>query len=121
MSRRGWTRCARSSRPGTRGRRVGRRSLKRCSARSIRRAGCRFRRDRKLEESASAANYYYNDPKNAARILYKEGVFVGYRGYQKSNVKPQFPFGYGLSYTSFEYGNLKVSAASGSPKALSTT
>ncbi len=74
--------------------------------------------DRKLEESTSAANYYYNDPKNAARILYKEGVFVGYRGYQKNNAKPQFPFGYGLSYTSFEYGNLKVSAASGSPKVL---
>ena len=69
--------------------------------------------DRKLEESTSAANYYYNDPKNAARIVYREGVFVGYRGYQKNNVRPQFPFGYGLSYTSFEYGNLKVSAASG--------
>ncbi len=69
--------------------------------------------DRKLEESPSAASYYYNDPANAARILYKEGVFVGYRGYQKRNVKPQFPFGYGLSYTTFEYANLKVSAAAG--------
>jgi beta-glucosidase len=68
--------------------------------------------DRKLEENAAAANYYYNDPGNAARIVYREGVFVGYRGYQKNNVKPQFPFGYGLSYTSFEYSNLKVSAAS---------
>ena len=74
--------------------------------------------DRTLEESESASNYYYNDPRNAARIVYKEGVFVGYRGYQKKNVKPQFPFGYGLSYTSFEYGNLKVSAGSG--KALYT-
>jgi beta-glucosidase len=65
--------------------------------------------DRKLEESTSAANYYYNDPANPNRIVYREGVFVGYRGYQKNNVKPQFPFGYGLSYTSFEYSNLEVS------------
>jgi beta-glucosidase len=69
--------------------------------------------DRKLEESTSTANYYYNDPQNPARIVYKEGVFVGYRGYQKNNLKPQFPFGYGLSYTSFEYSNLKVAAGSG--------
>ena len=69
--------------------------------------------DRKLEDSPSSGNYYYNDPRNADHILYKEGVFVGYRGYQKNSMKPQFPFGYGLSYTSFEYGNLKVSAGTG--------
>ena len=69
--------------------------------------------DRTLEESASASNYYYNDAQNPARIVYKEGVFVGYRGYLRSGVKPQFPFGYGLSYTSFAYSNLKVSAGSG--------
>jgi beta-glucosidase len=69
--------------------------------------------DRRLEDSTAASNYYYNDPKNPERILYKEGVFVGYRGYQKNNVKPQFPFGYGLSYTSFEYSNFKVSAGTG--------
>jgi beta-glucosidase len=74
--------------------------------------------ERKFEENPASANYYYNDPSANNRIVYKEGVFVGYRGYQKSAAKPQFPFGYGLSYTTFEYGNLKVSpAAAGSASA----
>jgi beta-glucosidase len=42
------------------------------------------------------------------RISYKEGVFVGYRGYEGKSTKPLFPFGYGLSYTSFSYRNLAV-------------
>jgi beta-glucosidase len=71
--------------------------------------------ERKLEENPSVANYYYNDPKNENGILYKEGVFVGYRGYQRNAAKPQFPFGYGLSYTWFEYSNVKVIAGAGGP------
>lgn len=42
------------------------------------------------------------------RIAYKEGVFVGYRGYENKNTKPLFPFGYGLSYTNFSYRNLEI-------------
>jgi beta-glucosidase len=40
--------------------------------------------------------------------VYKEGVFLGYRGYQHKNIKPLFAFGYGLSYTAFKYSNIRV-------------
>jgi beta-glucosidase len=42
--------------------------------------------------------------------VYDEGVFVGYRWYESKHIEPLYPFGYGLSYTSFEYSNLTLSA-----------
>ncbi|MBK8556324.1 MAG: glycoside hydrolase family 3 C-terminal domain-containing protein [Lewinellaceae bacterium] len=44
-----------------------------------------------------------------AEIDYKEDIFVGYRAFDKRNIQPAYEFGYGLSYTSFEYSNLKLS------------
>lgn len=45
---------------------------------------------------------------NGHYIEYKEGIFVGYRYYEKYNEEVEFPFGFGLSYSQFEYSNLKV-------------
>lgn len=41
-------------------------------------------------------------------VEYRESIYIGYRYYQKAGIKTAFPFGYGLSYTSFAYGNLSV-------------
>jgi beta-glucosidase len=58
---------------------------------------------------------YYAPPVSAGQmphVKYAEGVFVGYRYYTTYSKKPLFPFGYGLSYTSFAFSNLRVSPVS---------
>jgi len=46
-------------------------------------------------------------------VNYKEGVFLGYRYFDTKDIAPQFPFGYGLSYASFQYSKLKVAQHEG--------
>lgn len=61
----------------------------------------------KLEDNPSYL-YYFGEKDT---VEYREGIFVGYRYYDKKNMKVLFPFGHGLSYTTFEYSNLKLSAS----------
>jgi beta-glucosidase len=47
-------------------------------------------------------------PGEGNRVEYREGIFVGYRYYDSKEVKPLFPFGHGLSYTTFKYSDLLI-------------
>ncbi len=53
---------------------------------------------------------FLNWPGELHTVRYGEGLFIGYRYYDKRKLPVQFPFGYGLSYTAFEYGGARVSA-----------
>lgn len=61
----------------------------------------------RLEDNPAYINY----PGENGKVLYGEGLFVGYRYYDKKKVTPLFPFGFGLGYTNFEVGPVKLSAA----------
>ncbi|KAL8285368.1 hypothetical protein RB600_009689 [Gaeumannomyces tritici] len=52
---------------------------------------------------------YHNWPGENLEVVYGEGVYVGYRHYERVRIAPLFPFGHGLSYTSFEYGRPSLS------------
>ena len=62
-------------------------------------------------ESRYAGDEVQRDP--AKYCDYAEGVFLGYRGVEHFGVKPLYPFGYGLTYGSFEYSDLKVKPSKG--------
>lgn len=61
---------------------------------------------KRLEDEPCFGNF----PGKDGKVTYQEGILVGYRWYDTRKVEPLFPFGYGLSYTSFAYSDLRVSA-----------
>jgi len=66
--------------------------------------------EKTLADNPTTENYY--EQPGTHDVKYAEGIFVGYRHYDKSQVKPLFPFGFGLSYTSFAFSHLSVSPKS---------
>lgn len=62
--------------------------------------------EKHLADNPTTANYPTTT--DALSIVYTEGVFMGYRGYEKNHIQPQYPFGYGLSYTKFRYSDLSI-------------
>lgn len=62
--------------------------------------------EKKLEDNPTFNSYWDDD--NDLKVEFTEGIFMGYRGFEKSGVKPRYPFGYGLSYTTFDYGKIKA-------------
>jgi beta-glucosidase len=53
---------------------------------------------------------YINFPGENGKVYYGEGIFIGYRYYEERQIPVQFPFGFGLSYTTFAYSNANLSA-----------
>ncbi len=58
---------------------------------------------------------YINYPGENGKVYYGEGLYVGYRYYDKKEVAPLFPFGHGLSYTTFTYDNVRLNGSSFGP------
>jgi beta-glucosidase len=81
--------------------------------------------ERKWSEAAAFKNYlpdgaahYANPDYNSLSrpvfpVNYEEGLYMGYRHFDKTGIEPLFPFGHGLSYSKFEYSDLKLEALSG--------
>lgn len=71
--------------------------------------------DRSLTESPTYGNYYDNrmkmrstETRECRHVEYREGIFTGYRGYDRAGRSPLFPFGFGLSYSTFEFSGLEL-------------
>ena len=62
--------------------------------------------EKKWEDNPTANSYFDDDGDN--KVFFSEGVFLGYRYYDTKKVEPQFPFGFGLSYTTFDYSGCEV-------------
>jgi beta-glucosidase len=73
---------------------------------------------KRLEDSPAHALGAY--PGTNGVVTYKEGLLVGYRWFDTKNIAPQFSFGYGLSYTTFKYSNLKLIKGSDANGAIVT-
>ncbi|MFV5689878.1 glycoside hydrolase family 3 N-terminal domain-containing protein [Flavobacterium sp. ZT3R25] len=65
----------------------------------------------KYEDTPSSKNWIGTPAENPTSVTYEEGIYVGYRYFNTFHVKPSYEFGYGLSYTTFDISNLKLSSS----------
>jgi beta-glucosidase len=68
--------------------------------------------ERRQQDNPCYKNYY--EEPSTHNVVYREGIFLGYRYYDHSAVKPLFPFGFGLSYTTFDFSHLHITPAEAS-------
>jgi beta-glucosidase len=66
--------------------------------------------EKEWKDNATAKSYYDDDKDK--KVFYSEGVFLGYRHFDKTGIQPCFPFGFGLSYTQFEFSDINVNSES---------
>jgi beta-glucosidase len=62
--------------------------------------------EKRWEDNATYKSYYDDD--GDKHVKFSEGIFLGYRHFDKENIEPLFPFGFGLSYTTFEYSDIQI-------------
>lgn len=74
--------------------------------------GTQYREENNDDDGKPDFSGYMNPPKEGPEALYSEGLYVGYRWYEKKNVEVMCPFGFGLSYVDFGYSNLTTDKAS---------
>jgi len=65
--------------------------------------------ERRITDNPAYATFPNPVNQHPNEIAYSEGLYVGYRGYEKRKIKPLYAFGYGLSYTTFKYSDLDIS------------
>ena len=67
--------------------------------------------ERRIQDNPAYAGFPNPVNQLPTEITYSEGLYVGYRGYEKRRIKPLYPFGFGLSYTTFQFSDIKVEPA----------
>jgi len=73
-----------------------------------------------VDDSKTTVSTAERYPGAGTEVRASEGIFVGYRGYEQFNIQPQYAFGHGLSYTSFDYSNLRATPTSVTVKVSNT-